>query len=94
MQRDPRRWRGNFTSFVGSCTVAAFIHELGAAGEPIGKEAVYSWIAGRTAPRARVAAAIVRISDGKLTLDDLYGHRHEVRGGDGGRRRARGVAGG
>jgi hypothetical protein len=32
------------------------------------------WIRGAATPRPKTAAAIIRLSDGKLTWDDIYGH--------------------
>lgn len=91
MQRHPRFWRTRFASFVDSFGgVGALARELAVEGEPVTKFAVYNWITGRRSPRADAAAAVVRISDGALQLEDVYGHRQEVGdGGDGGVRRGR-----
>lgn len=44
-----------------------------------GVHTVYAWIAGQNVPRADAAYALVKLSRGKLTMDDVYEHSREVR---------------
>lgn len=41
---------------------------------------IYSWVCGTTRPRPERAIALARMSGGRISLDDVYGHSTEVRG--------------
>lgn len=45
----------------------------------VSPNAVYEWVAGRTAPSPDRAQELVRLSGGSLSLEDVYRHRREVR---------------
>ena len=45
----------------------------------ITEHAVYDWLSGRRAPRPSRAAALVRISRGRLSLETIYRHPYECR---------------
>ena len=75
MRRNDPRWRTPFGSWLSRHTVAALQTDLGRAGQPVTRAAVYQWVAGVTVPRLPCAAAIVTIARGALTLEDLAQHR-------------------
>lgn len=77
MIRKAIRWDTSFGSFVKSYTAAALARDLGLAE---GGPAVYHWLAGRTQPRPPTAQRIAELSDGLVTVPDIYRHREEVRG--------------
>ena len=72
------RWRTRFASWVGDFTVAALRRELAAHGEPVGRNAVYEWLAGRTMPTASRAIVIVKVSRGRVRMEDILRHRSTV----------------
>ncbi len=78
MQRDPRRWQTPFGRYVASRGVSWVVGRLEADGLPVTPFAVYHWVAADTVPRLPFARAMVRTSDGALTLDDIYGHREQL----------------
>ena len=80
MHREPRRWRTQFGSWVRAYTVPRLTRELQDLGQPVTPNAVYGWLAGRIAPAPARALAIARISEGRVSLVDVYRHREEVRG--------------
>ena len=55
----------------------SFIEHLGRAvyGQPITRQAIYGWVAGRSTPRPALALRIVGLAHGRLTLADLYRQR-------------------
>ena len=77
------RWRTKFASFVGEVTVGSLIEGLQREGIVTTQKAVYHWIAGRTVPRLPTAVALVRVSAGRLTLEDIAQHRQEAAHGAG-----------
>lgn len=81
MPLEPDRWTTHFGQWVCDVGAADLSSQLCAIGQPVTPSAVYKWMAGVRAPRAGCALAIVRISRGAVTLDDVYGHRREVEGG-------------
>lgn len=83
MDREPRRWRTRFGSWVRAYTVPRLTRDLVDLGQPITQKAVYEWLAGRVAPHPDRAMAITRISGGRVSLQDVYRHREEVRSPDG-----------
>jgi hypothetical protein len=78
MQRDPRRWQTPFGRYVARRGVSWVVDRLEAEGLPVTPFAVYHWVAADTAPRQSFARAMVRTSDGALTLGDIYGHREQL----------------
>jgi len=78
MLRPRRRWSTPLGSFVSSYPSDRLVADLAGIGEPVTIAAVYSWVAGRSVPRPTRAIAIVRLSGGRLTLDDVYSHRTAV----------------
>lgn len=81
MRREPRRWRTSFGRFVRSVGVERLTIQLRSAGQPITRNAVYNWLAGDHAPRPEAAAAIVRLSRGRLQLAEIYRHREKLAAG-------------
>ena len=78
-KRVPWRWETEFGRWVGDVGVPRIVSAL--ARDPdlrVTSDAVYMWLRG-VAPRPARAEALVRLSRGRLTLDDIYGHAREVR---------------
>lgn len=78
MTNAPLRWNTRFGRWVSRYRVSRLTVDLAARGVPVTPHAVYDWIAARRAPRPTCAAAIVEISGGKLSFDDIYRHRAEI----------------
>jgi hypothetical protein len=86
MKRAAGRWRTTFGSWVGSVGVTRVVIDLRASGHPVTPGAVYHWVAGRAIPTLPLAGALVRLSEGRVSLDDILQHRREaVDAGSGGR---------
>jgi len=75
MRRIPSRWRTPFGRFVESVGVEHLVHQLGAAGQPVTRYAVYHWLSGQRVPRPERVAELVRMSGGALTFEHVYEHR-------------------
>ena len=75
MRRAPRRWNTPLGRWVCDFGVRRLTDEMRAAGEPVTPGAVYKWVAGDHAPRARHATIITRVSRGRLSMDDIYRRR-------------------
>lgn len=75
MRRIPSRWRTPFGRFVESVGVEHLVQALGAAGQPVTRNAVYNWLSGDRVPRPDRAAQLVRLSHGALTFEHVYEHR-------------------
>jgi len=74
----PRRWNTRFGRF--SARRLSSIAEV--AG--VRPHTIYDWISGRHDPEPKHARAIVRMSGGSITFNDIYGHRDKLEGnGDG-----------
>lgn len=71
MRRISRRWGTRFGCFVSDFTVGRLVRELAGRGVPVTRGAIYAWIAGRTRPRPEAAAVIVKVSAGRVRLDDI-----------------------
>jgi len=72
-------WRTRFGSWVHSYTVPRLLRSLEAAeGFRLTRATVYHWVTGRSAPQPLRACALVRLSRGAVTLDDVFRHRLEV----------------
>jgi hypothetical protein len=77
--RHPRRTR--FACWVAEVTVGGTLERLRVEGVVLTNKAVYHWLAGRSAPPLTTAAALVRASEGRVTLDDIVQHRTEAASG-------------
>ena len=69
------RWETPFGKWVQAFGVRNVCEALYSYGLPIGRETVYHWMAGRAVPNPRKAMALIKISEGKLTFDDIYGQK-------------------
>jgi len=71
-----QNWTSRFGSWVRHYGASRLATDLGQAvyGQPLRRSAVYHWIEGRAAPRARLALGIVTLARGRLTLADIYAH--------------------
>jgi hypothetical protein len=69
------RWATRFGGWVGEVSVARISQGVG-----VTNKAVYGWLAGVTTPRANRAMELVRLSRGRLSLEDVFRHGAEVRG--------------
>ena len=79
MRRSAARWRTPFGRWVQTVGVSQLTHQLCSAGQPVTQKAVYNWLAGERVPRPDRATAMARISEGDITLEDVYQHRSLVR---------------
>lgn len=71
--RTATRWRTAFGSWVGTYTVPRLCSDLG-----VTSNAVYSWVAGRHIPDPARASAMVELSRGAISMQQIYQHRTEV----------------
>jgi DNA-binding transcriptional regulator YdaS (Cro superfamily) len=74
------RWNTAFGSFVRGFTVGRLCTEFRARGYSVTRAAVSNWIAGRNTPSPEHAGTIETVSGGSVRLQDVYRHRHEMRG--------------
>ncbi len=74
-----RRWRTPLGSFISEYGVSRLTRDLAAAGQPVTRCAIYHWIGGTHVPRLERAVAIARLSQGRLTLGDIYRQRDVVK---------------
>lgn len=79
MKADPQRRRTPFGAFLRGPLIARLEQSLAAAGHPVTRKAMYSWLAGATVPRLEHAAVIIRFSRGRLTIHDIVQHRERLR---------------
>ncbi len=78
-QRDAIRWRTRFGSWVGQVTVSAIVSGLSSDPElSVTRGAVYQWLRGHS-PTATRARALVKLSEGRLSFDEIYSHREELK---------------
>jgi hypothetical protein len=77
--RIQRRWSTRFGRWVSTFGVRRLTRALEQGGQPVTTYAVHQWLAGRTFPRPDRIDAIVTLSDGKLTQQDIHQHRVIVR---------------
>jgi len=76
--RDPFRWDTDFGRWVRSYGVGRIVQALGQDPDlRVTSQSVYEWLQGH-APRPPRAAALVRLSEGCLTLEAIYGHRSQL----------------
>jgi hypothetical protein len=77
--RNERVWRSDFARFVSDYGVARLAAEL-----EITESAVYRWIGGSAVPHPGNALIVVRLaseSGARLTVEQIYQHSSDVRGG-------------
>jgi hypothetical protein len=72
MRPSPAYWRTPFGSWLRSYTVRRLTQRLDQLQCPVTATAVYSWVEGRAAPKVDHARAIVRLSQGGLTMAQIY----------------------
>lgn len=78
--RQLTRWDTPFGRWVHDTGVSRIVVALGRDPDlRVTTHAVYDWVAGRRNPTPARGLALVRLSDGRLTLDAIYQHRHQVR---------------
>ena len=73
------RWETEFGRWVADYGVLRIVKAL--ADDPdlrVTNQAVYEWLQGH-APRPARAMALVELSEGRLTLETIYGHCCEIR---------------
>lgn len=78
--REPLRWQTHFGAWVADLSPTRVATELRAHGAPVTESAVYKWVAGERLPRPDVALHLVEISNGQISLADVYAHRVELGG--------------
>lgn len=81
MRRYPLRWDTAFGKWVGAFTVSRVVVDLRREGYPLTTGAVYHWVAGRAVPALPLAKALVRISQGQVSFDDIAAHKEQTRKG-------------
>lgn len=74
-----RRWHTPLGSFVRGYGVERLTRALAAAGQPVTPFAVYKWLGGTHVPRVDRAVAITQLSEGRVTLADIYRQRAVVK---------------
>jgi hypothetical protein len=74
-----RRWGTKFGAWVSRFTVTRITNELNARGVGVQDKTVYSWVSATRFPRPPHAVALVTMSGGAISLDDVY--RHSARCG-------------
>jgi hypothetical protein len=70
-----RRWNTRFGRFVRGFKPRSLCTRLRPEVSP---QTVYDWVAARQAPRIEFAEQIVELSDGQLSLDDVYRQRRRA----------------
>src|SRR3990172_7345887 len=72
-----RHWATRFGLWVRGYGASRLAADPGRAvyGQPITRQAIYGWVAGRSTPRPALALRIVGLAHGRLTLADLYRQR-------------------
>jgi hypothetical protein len=71
-----------FGAFIGAASVSEVSSRLSVeVGHPVTEHMVRSYVSGRRSPRLHVALALVRVSDGGLTLEDIVQHAKGVGNG-------------
>lgn len=80
-RRAPIRWDTEFGRWIADFGVSRLVAAF--ADDPdlrITRGAVYEWLRGHT-PRPNRAMALVRLSCGRLSLQAIYNHGRELKGG-------------
>ena len=78
MRRRPARWATPFAAWVSDYGVGRLRTELACLGQPVTQGAIYSWLSGRGTPRLPLAIAVVSISRGAVTAEDIVRHRETI----------------
>jgi len=70
-----RRWKTRFGSWVKGYGARQLARDIGVAvhGMPLATTCVYQWVSGYHTPRPEHAQAIVRLSGGRVRLEDVFG---------------------
>jgi hypothetical protein len=69
------QWKTRFGSWINQVTVQTIANKLSANPElAVTPAAIYNWVHRRNLPRAHVIDALVDLSDGKLTMKDIFEH--------------------
>lgn len=77
--RNPERWETTFGQWVAQVSVPWIVESLAPREElAVTKQTVYEWIQGHV-PRLERATALVEISRGALSIEDIYDHARRVR---------------
>lgn len=69
------RWDTPFGRWVRDYSVDRLVRELQRRGHRVTAPAVYSWVRGAHQPKPAIGMEIVRLADGYLGFNDVYGHR-------------------
>ena len=79
-RRRDARWETRFGRWVARRGVGNILGELRSEhGLRITSQCVYAWLRGTRTPRPPCAEALVKLSQGRLTLGAIYGHAAELR---------------
>lgn len=73
------RWKTKFGAWVREYGVTRLQNALGD-GVPVSKGSIYFWVRGCLQPRPKHAQQIVALSEGALTLDDVYAQQALAKG--------------
>lgn len=76
--RRESRWMTHFGSWIEQVGTRNIVDHL--SGDPataITRDAIYKWLQGHQ-PNPDRAIALVELSEGALSLDDIYAHRREL----------------
>ena len=73
------RWYTKFGQFIGQFGVKKLAKTLAQSGHGVTESAVYIWVKGKSQPRPETAAEIIKLADGKLTMDDIYSHPKQMK---------------
>ena len=79
MERQTRYWNTRFGRWVSSIGVETLTARLARRGYPLTRKAIYHWISGRRQPRFDHAVALIQLSQGKLTMQDVQRPSHSHR---------------
>jgi hypothetical protein len=79
VRAEPRRWRTPFGRWVRRVGPQRVATELSRLGQPVTHWAVFKWVSGQHMPRRDHVTALLRLSRGRLTAGDIYGHVTAVR---------------
>ena len=75
-----RRWETAFGRWIKKYNVMRLVDDMRRGGHSLTPSAVYYWLRGSAVPRPDKACALVRLSNGALTLEDIYAHTQEMKG--------------
>lgn len=78
MRAPDARWETKFGRWIDQYGVDRLASGLHSMGEPITRTAIYLWIAGDTTPRPSTALKLIALSQGALTLQQIYDHKPDL----------------